>query len=51
MLSYDPTWTYYLPKLYIKEKGKYVPYQLPEPDVSDTAYKKSRYQTNNNHNN
>lgn len=29
------------PKLYIKnDKGRYEPYQLPEPDVSDTAYKK-----------
>lgn len=28
-------------QLYIKnEKGRYVPYKLPEPDVSETAYKK-----------
>jgi hypothetical protein len=29
------------PQLYIKnEKGRYEPYKLPEPDVSETAYKK-----------
>lgn len=29
------------PKLYIKnDKGRYEPYQLPEPDVSDTVYRK-----------
>ena len=29
------------PKLYIKnDKGRYEPYQLPEPDISETAYKK-----------
>lgn len=29
------------PQLYIKnEKGRYEPYKLPEPDVSDTAYRK-----------
>lgn len=28
------------PQLYIKEKGKYKPYIPPEPDVSETAYKK-----------
>lgn len=29
------------PKLYIKnQKGRYEPYKLPEPDVSDTVYKK-----------
>lgn len=28
-------------KLYIKnDKGRYEPYKLPEPDVSETAYKK-----------
>lgn len=29
------------PKLYIKnEKGRYEPYTLPEPDISDTVYRK-----------
>jgi hypothetical protein len=29
------------PQLYIKnDKGRYEPYKLPEPDVSETAYKK-----------
>lgn len=36
------------PQLYIKnEKGRYEPYKLPEPDVSETAYKKinGRYES------
>ena len=29
------------PQLYIKnEKGRYEPYELPKPDISETAYKK-----------